>query len=121
VNKKVLVVEDNPDVRETLSTVLEIEGFEVSRASNGQEALQRLKNEPLPRVILTDIMMPVMDGWSFLAQAAMDPVLASIPVIVLSAAENKRAPERVKILAFLPKPMNIDTIIDLIERCPKSA
>jgi len=113
--KGVLIVEDDHDVRETLGLLLELEGYEVYGAANGKEALALLKSISPPDVIITDIMMPIMTGWEFLESAAEDPALASIPVIILSAAEKKESPKHPKVLAFLPKPVPIETLMTLIK------
>src|SRR5919206_1695644 len=81
---EVLVVEDDFAIRETLRELLEDEGYRVAWAANGKEALARL-HERAPRVILLDLMMPVMDGWEFRVAQQRDPALASIPVVVISA------------------------------------
>ena len=68
---------------------LEGEGFEVSRAANGEEALRRLHDGSAPPgVILLDLMMPVMDGWTFLGAQRRDPAIAEIPVVVTSAEDG---------------------------------
>ena len=71
----VLVVDDDPDILEALSEILEAEGFEIRRARNGKEALERL-DSPRPQLILLDLMMPVMDGWEFAQQMRQRPDVA---------------------------------------------
>ena len=83
----VLVVDDDPDILEALSEILEAEGFEIRRARNGKEALERLEPDP-PQLILLDLMMPVMDGWEFAQRMRQRPSVAGIPLIVLSADRN---------------------------------
>jgi CheY-like chemotaxis protein len=83
---RVLVVDDDAEIRSALKGALIDEGFEVATASNGRDALDHLRQgSGLPFVILLDLRMPVMDGRAFLAARASDPVLAVIPVIVLTA------------------------------------
>src|SRR3712207_9589138 len=89
----ILVVEDNPDSRETLTLILEGVGYEVKSAENGREALTTLKNHPHPCIILLDLMMPVMDGWEFRQHQQNDPNLAQIPTVVVSAISD---PERLE-------------------------
>jgi len=82
-----LVVDDDDDIRETLSAVLREEGFVVVTAANGQEALERLEESATPRVVLLDMMMPVKSGWQVLAHLDETPSLASrVRVVVITAA-----------------------------------
>jgi len=106
---RVLVVDDDEDIRETLSEILGANGFEVSTASNGREALARLRATPHALVVL-DLMMPVMTGWEFREAQMRDAAIATVPVIVISAA---RAPRHVDAVAFLPKPFDVDRLLDL--------
>src|SRR5262249_6405268 len=88
----VLLVDDDPDLLDVTSFVLENEGIVVETARNGQEALALLRAGRLPRLVLLDLMMPVMNGWEFLAEVAKDPELDAIPVVVLTAAERREVP-----------------------------
>ena len=83
----VLIVDDDPDLRETLIDALSLEGLSVHAAENGQVALDWLRaHAELDWMVLLDLMMPVMDGRSFLEARARDPVIAAIPVVILTAA-----------------------------------
>jgi CheY-like chemotaxis protein len=82
----ILLVEDDRDSREALAFVLEDAGHTVASAGNGREALELLDDDEKPDLILLDLMMPVMNGWEFLGERKRRPVLASIPVMVLTAA-----------------------------------
>jgi CheY-like chemotaxis protein len=113
----VFVVEDNADILQAIVQVLEDEGYTVRATANGREALAMLRagDAPLPRVILLDLMMPVMDGWAFRAEQAADPTLADIPVIVLTADGN--AAEKAAQLACaggLRKPVDLMTLLDAV-------
>src|SRR5207245_3461784 len=89
--KRVLVVDDDPDIRELLFTALEDEGFEVVPAANGQEALAIIRTFH-PDVIILDLMMPVMDGWQFVKEMrARDE---DIPLVLLSAARDLPKPAK---------------------------
>src|SRR5215212_2491309 len=81
----VMVVEDDFTIRETLRELLEDEGYRVTQASNGAEALACLRTNGTPRLILLDLMMPVMDGVEFRRALQKDPRLSDIPMVVLSA------------------------------------
>jgi CheY-like chemotaxis protein len=116
VPNRVLVVEDDADVRETIGLVLQSEGYEVVGASNGKEALELLKAGSPPSLILTDIMMPVLSGWELIDSIARDPKLAAIPVVVLSAAEKRELPAKHSVVAFIPKPTNIATLVGLVKK-----
>ena len=109
----VLVVDDDLDIRETLRDILEAEGFPVICAADGSEALSMLANEPRPRLIVLDLMMPVMSGWEFLAVIRDDAALAGIPVAVISASGGRTAP--LGATCFLRKPIELSTLLSLVE------
>src|SRR4051812_19407540 len=80
----ILVIEDNPDLNRAICEILESYGFKVNSATNGSEGLDRLKWQ-IPDVILCDIMMPGMDGYTLLKHARADPQLRMLPFIFLTA------------------------------------
>src|SRR4051812_4876455 len=82
--KTVLVVEDDYSTREGLACLLG-EEFNVRCAAHGEEALQYLRGNPAPDLILLDLMMPVLSGWEFRRQQLQEPALSNIPVVVLTA------------------------------------
>jgi CheY-like chemotaxis protein len=88
--RRVLVVEDDAALREALSEALRDEGFTVTAAADGREALDllRVSASPNPSVILLDLAMPRMNGWQFRAEQQTDDRIAAIPVVVLSAAPH---------------------------------
>jgi CheY-like chemotaxis protein len=112
--KRVLVVEDDEGIREALIDLLDTEGFEVRAAIHGADALSKLRDgSPPPDVILLDLMMPVMDGWAFRAEQKNDPVIAGIPVVVITASRQAD----VSVLspkAFLKKPIDFDELLRVI-------
>ena len=112
----VLVVDDDPDILEALSEILEAEGFEIRRARNGKEALERLEPDP-PQLILLDLMMPVMDGWEFAQRLKQRPRVSSIPIIVLSADRNvsNKAAE-IGAVGHLAKPFELNDLLDMVRR-----
>jgi CheY-like chemotaxis protein len=81
---RILVVEDDPITREGLVVVLRREGYEAISAANGEEALARLRSEPLPDLILLDMLMPILDGWHFLDRLRNEAVRPTIPIILLT-------------------------------------
>lgn len=115
--RPILVVDDDADIRETLNAVLSDEGFAVTTAANGIQALTLLRDGLRPAVILLDLMMPVMDGFQFRAAQRRDPTLAGIPVVLLTAhgtVEEARATIRPD--AILQKPVRIEPLLDAILR-----
>jgi two-component system, chemotaxis family, chemotaxis protein CheY len=112
--RSVLLVEDDLDVRETLAEVLTMEGHVVATARDGVEALQVARQRP-PDLILLDLMMPRMTGWEFRAVQRVDPVLSSIPVVVVSACSHELAAE-LDATAYLPKPFDLDKLLALVDR-----
>jgi len=114
----ILLVEDDYAIRETVADVLEGEGFEVTCAANGLEALRQLgEAASAPGVILLDLMMPVMDGWEFRAAQRHDPRFAAIPVVVLSAgAGTEGSLVRLAPDAYLPKPFDLDRLLAVVDR-----
>jgi CheY-like chemotaxis protein len=118
---RVLVVDDEDMIRESLVEFLEESGYQAIGAIHGGDALDKLKDlRPLPCVILLDLMMPVVDGPTFRERQLSDPQLSSIPVIVLSAYRGvaRRAAE-LNIEDHLDKPLKLSTLLDLVQKhCP---
>lgn len=85
---KILFIEDNPEIRENVTEILELDGFEVITASNGKEGLD-IAREEIPDIIVCDIMMPVMDGYTVLYFLSKDPPTAEIPFIFLTAKVDR--------------------------------
>jgi CheY-like chemotaxis protein len=114
----VLIVEDDPDLREMMAQLLALEGLRACTAVNGRDALDYLRRNQKPNVILLDLMMPVMDGWEFRRQQQTDARLADIPVVVLSAFDHARTDE-VGATAVLKKPLDFEHLLQLVRQyCP---
>ena len=113
----VLVVEDDPDVREGLIAIVEEMGLAAIGAGNGHEALIVGRREQ-PCLILLDLMLPVMNGWDFRAAQLQDPALADVPVIVVTAAGNAdREARRLGAAVGLAKPFEIEALQEAVARC----
>jgi two-component system, chemotaxis family, chemotaxis protein CheY len=113
----ILVVDDDPAIREVLEEALSIAGYSVETAANGSEAFERLDEEDLPRLILLDLMMPVMNGWRFCERQSADPRLSGIPVVIVSA--DRRATQAASILGAadcLTKPVGLDELLEVVAR-----
>ncbi len=109
---RVLVVEDDPTIREVLVEVLGEHGYDAIGASNGREALDTLTASPeRPCVILLDLMMPVMDGRTFREQQLQSPDLSTIPVIVISAHLDHTATNDLHAAAYLRKPVRLAEVL----------
>jgi CheY-like chemotaxis protein len=114
-NGAVLVVDDDFDLRSLLIDILEQEGYRAVPAVNGAEALELLRNGLRPALILLDMMMPVMDGWTFRAEQREDPTLADIPVVVFSAYTDVEATaEQLGAAAGLAKPLRLEELLGVI-------
>ncbi len=110
-----LVVEDDPDLRQMMVVLLTLEGFLAEPASDGLHALELLRaSARQPHVILLDMMMPRMDGWEFCRIRQSDELLKAIPLIVLSAAPT--ASLRVDAEAIISKPFDYDGLLAEIRK-----
>jgi CheY-like chemotaxis protein len=111
--RRVLVIENDRELRECMQHVLEDEGFPTIAADHGHSALEALRTEgQLPDVIVLDLMMPIMNGWDFLESIRSDPKLVSIPVIVITGAPERLDRERVS--RALRKPVDLDQLLEAV-------
>jgi CheY-like chemotaxis protein len=109
-------VEDDVDIRDAIVELLS-EDYDVSTAKDGAVALKMLREGHAPDLILLDLMMPIMDGFTFREEQLRDPKLNGIPVIVMSADGNvidKQA--RAKAIAYLKKPLDIQDFLGTLEK-----
>jgi CheY-like chemotaxis protein len=114
---KILIVEDDPDVREVLQSFLTAEGYAAEGVANGQEALAHLRGATeLPRLILLDLMMPVMDGWQFLRERAVEPTLVDIPVLVMTGGPPRTTPTDNGVAEIIAKPVDLATLLEKVGR-----
>lgn len=106
----ILIVDDDADIRAVLSEFLEGEGYAVATAGNGREALTYLRLHPLTSLILLDLMMPIMNGYQFIAERQLDEAVSAIPVVVMTArgAIGTGLPGVTRVL---PKPMDLDDLL----------
>jgi CheY-like chemotaxis protein len=115
---KILLVEDNPDVRRLYAIGLNQRGFEVKLAANGAEAVERVASER-PDYILLDWVMPLMDGSEVVERLGHEDGIASIPIIVISGQPAPQAlPPRIR--CWLTKPLTIDELVTELTR-PRAA
>ena len=118
---RVLVVDDDPDLRDAMVEVLEESGHAATGVANGNEALAHLRSSlDQPCLILLDLMMPVMDGRTFREEQLRDPTLSPIPVIVISAFHDvDQTAAQMQAAAHVKKPVSLRDLVQLVERfCP---
>ena len=111
----ILVVEDDHDTRVSLRYLLEEEGYTVLTATDGSSALELLRSaHPKPCVILLDLMLPVMNGWSFAERVKQRPELKQIPIVIMSAFQDPPPPTGVA--GFCKKPLDLNTLLKMVEQ-----
>jgi CheY-like chemotaxis protein len=112
----ILIVDDDPAIRDVVSDILEMSDYCVKTARNGAEALDEIRIDR-PAAVLLDLMMPVMDGWEFLRRYRCDALVAPAPVVIMSAARDASSvASNLGAQAFLSKPFEIETILDIVGR-----
>jgi CheY-like chemotaxis protein len=115
----VLVVEDEEELREMLREALELNGYSVSTAQEGGEALEAIADIDHVCLVLLDLLMPGMNGWEFFMKMRQRPEFASVPVVVHSSVPD-RAPEGVD--RVLKKPVELNRLLSIVaEYCPRTA
>jgi CheY-like chemotaxis protein len=113
----ILVVDDDTELREEVAELLREHGYAVTTAPNGAVALERLRTSPAPALILLDLRMPVMSGWSLHATLRSDPLLGRIPVVLWSGAEDLATEaSRLEANACLTKPAPFDHLLTTVRR-----
>ncbi len=118
----IITVEDDPDIRELVTAILEEDGYEVRAYENGKLAIEALKTSPDASLILLDWMMPVMSGDEFLvARCYLPEQVAKVPVVVISAFQQITRPS-VGVKAFVRKPFHVQKLLDIVHQyCPAAA
>jgi CheY-like chemotaxis protein len=111
--KRILIVEDEPAIAELLASFFEEEGYELMLASNGKEALQLL-TEKLPNVILSDMMMPLLNGVELCRALQSKAEYRAIPFILMSAVENLISQDPCHYVATVQKPFKLDALLELV-------
>jgi CheY-like chemotaxis protein len=108
----ILIIEDDEGIRNSLKLILEYGGYHVETAENGKDGIERLANIELPCLILLDLMMPVMDGWAFAAAMKKDMMLATIPIVLVTAFANKA--QSIGAARIVKKPVDMDTLLKFV-------
>ncbi|MEW6271801.1 MAG: response regulator [Thermodesulfobacteriota bacterium] len=110
----ILLVDDNAEILEILSLLLENEGYEVGTARDGAEALRRLHDGCHPGLIILDLSMPVMDGWAFRRAQMDDPALRDIPTIIYSASSTQRGLDALRVAGAFEKGGDFGALLSLV-------
>ena len=111
---RVLVVDDDPSILDTVTSILTSEGFQVMAAGGGKEALS-LMHSWHPTLVLLDMRMPIMDGWA--VARAMQESGSKVPIIVMTAAESaKRWADEIGAAGHLAKPFGLDELLSCVEK-----
>ena len=111
---RVLLVDDDPDIRASVGQALDSAGYDVHEAANGHQALAHLlEANTVPDVILLDLLMPVMNGWQFCEAKRAVPAAVDIPVIAMSAAVSRdpASPYYLEVSDFVAKPLDLDDLL----------
>jgi CheY-like chemotaxis protein len=111
--RRILVVEDDDDVRASIAEMLTDAGYDVVTATDGSRALEVLRADPAFALIVLDLFMPVMNGWRFREEQKREPAIAGIPVLALSA---RRAQAPIDADAVLSKPMKLTDLLEAVGR-----
>lgn len=112
-----LIVDDEPDIRDMLEMLLADEGYQATSVAHGREALHYLRSaDPLPPLILLDLLMPIMDGIEFRQKQLNDARLAAVPVVVISTRVEAEQMAALNIEHALPKPLDLDELLKLVEQ-----
>jgi CheY-like chemotaxis protein len=109
-----MVVDDDDGTRSALVDLLRDDGYRARSAKNGYEALRQLDAYP-PDVILLDLIMPVMNGWTFRAIQLRTPELAKIPVVVMSGMADIETTSQLAADAYLVKPVHVERVLGIVE------
>ena len=113
---RILVVDDNDALRENLAEALQLEGYDVAVAPDGDAALARLEADPSIAVVLLDLMMPGLDGRQVLGRIRADPRLASLRVVLTTGHTGSRARAGVPADAFLTKPFGVRELLGALRQ-----
>lgn len=121
---QILVIENDKDISDSIKALLESENYQVSTFSDGKLALDRLKKNPESCLVLLDLIMPVMSGWSFMEEFLKLPVtIVPVPVYIFSVIDEKEGEaEKMGAKGYIKKPVNLEYLLGIVEdhcRCFK--
>lgn len=111
----ILVVEDDDDIRDGMTSILELEGYVVYAAENGKKALEMLETIN-PCLILLDLMMPVMDGWQFAELKKKNAKIAPVPLCIVSAIADKSHAQQLAAQKYVKKPVDALVLLNMVNQ-----
>lgn len=118
---RILITEDEPNIVESLTFILNRAGYDVSSVADGEAAMHRLRSNP-PDIMVLDVMLPKLNGFEVLKLVKSDPLLKSLPVVILTAkgqTHDRQLAEEIGADAFVTKPFSNRDLIDQIRKlCP---
>ena len=112
----ILVVDDDEAMRSSLKDVLEMFGYSAAMAADGREALDYIRTNPSPCLILLDLTMPSMNGWDFRKYQKGDPHLAHIPTVVISGTERDQIGDGLDVEDYIQKPVDPGLLLEIVGR-----
>lgn len=110
---EVLIVDDDFEASSVLADILDFQGYSVACSHNGKHALEYLRSSPLPRLIILDLQMPVMDGWQFRREQKADQTLSGVPVVVVSGFVDSA---NIDADTILSKPVDLEQLLKIVGR-----
>jgi CheY-like chemotaxis protein len=114
---KIMIVEDDADIREAMCEFLELEGYGVETFSNGKDALERIKNLPEPCLVLLDFMMPIMNGLQFMEEFRKHPAtIVPIPIYLCSANASEEVKTQLGVTGFIKKPVDLKVLTIIVDQ-----
>lgn len=115
--RKILLIDDEPDLVDIIKTRLEISDFNVITAYDGEEGLRKLLKEK-PDLVLLDLRMPKMDGYTFIKEARVNKTVKDIPIIVVTGVENIQDILKLEgVRDYIEKPFDIEILLEKIDEC----
>ena len=116
-SKLILIVDDEYDIASTLELAFNMENYEVKLSTSGLEALEVLKIGPMPDIIISDIMMPIMNGYDFVQKVREIKRFDHIPILLMSAGRvHKEKLESINYSGYIRKPFDLDEVLDLVHK-----
>ena len=119
---RIVVIEDDPDLRAGMMSVVAAQCWEVAGAADGNEALTYLGSGTCPCVMFLDLMMPGMDGWRFMSELRVRPNLSSVPIVVVSGYGTLDGVRTLGAADYLRKPFRMTRVVEIVRAlCPLDA